>query len=76
MSAKLDLFIERMQGDWDFISNVLDDPAGAIQAFGLSGAEADALLAQDFDALVRMGVDGSDIVAAFSGAHSRQCTEK
>lgn len=30
MSAKLDLFIERMQGDWDLISNVPDDPASGL----------------------------------------------
>lgn len=75
-SKAMQTFVDRMQGDWAFVAEFLDDPETVVGQLGISGTEADAILAQNFDALMKLGLGDDDSLAAFSGAHTPTCSSK
>lgn len=74
-STGTDLYqvIERLQYDWDFIADFLDDPRHALQQYDLTPEEREALCARDIRALEALGLDRFSIEVAMSAAHSQTC---
>jgi len=74
-STGTDLYrvIERLQYDWDFIAEFLDDPRRALQQYKLTPEEQEALCARDIRALEALGLDRFSIEVAMSNAHSQTC---
>jgi hypothetical protein len=65
--------LHRLNADWNFIGDFLNDSESALAGFNLSAAEKQALLARDPEALMAMGFGQKTVVAALSGAHSKTC---
>lgn len=65
--------MDRLQSDWSFIGEFLDDPSAALNGMTLSDEEHRALLARNPDALLALGFQQGAVAAALSGAHSQTC---
>ena len=74
VSQGMSLFINNLQGNWNFIERFLNDPKSLIKEFALKEDEKEALLARDTQQLARLGVDEKLAMFANSGAHSRACS--
>lgn len=72
-SQALTQILDRLNGDWNFISNFLDDPETAIAGYRLEEEEKKAMLARDPQSLMALGIEQETAVAALSGAHSQTC---
>jgi hypothetical protein len=69
----LEAVVSRLQYDWNFVADFLNDADAALGSFQLNPAEAAALKARDARALSALGLDESAVSVALSGAHSSTC---
>lgn len=69
MTAQIQTVVGRLQTDWDFIGQFLDNPRAALSGFDLSEEEFNTLTARDPDALMALGFGEEAVVAALSGGH-------
>jgi len=76
MSTDMANVVQRLQGDWQFIADFLDDPVSVLSGFSLSDEEHRALGARDARALMALGLEQQTVYAAVSGdGHSRVCSK-
>jgi len=57
ISQEMSLFINKLQGDWDFIERFLNDAKSLVDEFNLKESEKEVLLARDPQQLIKLGVD-------------------
>lgn len=72
-SKDMKVVLDRLQSDWSFIAEFLDNPKTALKGLNLSAEEHRALMALNPDALLTLGFEQGVVAAALSDAHSEQC---
>ena len=68
--------LRRLDSDWCFIGEFLNNPKSTLQSFHLTAGERQALTARNPNALMALGLEQSVVNAALSGAHSMTCTTR
>lgn len=69
VSIDMGKIMERLEGDWDFIGQFLDNPSEAIKGYELSSSEVAALTTRDVDQLMKLGISEEEVTVAMSGTH-------
>lgn len=69
VSKDMKVIMERLESDWEFIGNFLNNPSETIAQFELSDAEKEALSARNLNALMNLGLSDEEVTVAMSGTH-------
>lgn len=74
MTKGIEQVVQRLEHDWDFIANFLNNPQEALRDVELSDEERSAMVTRDVRALRALGLDNASINIAASNAHSSTCS--
>lgn len=69
VSVDMGKIMEKLESDWDFIGNFLDNPETTIANYDLTDAEKEALTTRDLNGLMKLGISEEEVSVAMSGTH-------
>lgn len=72
-SSKINAVVKRLENDWDYIAEFLNDPNKALKGYNLSKKERKLLTTKDVNGLIYLGISEDKAIVAASGAHSQTC---
>lgn len=69
VSADMNVIMEKLESDWDFIGKFLDNPEKTVASYKLTEEEVNALTTRDLDGLMNLGLSAEEVTVAMSGTH-------
>jgi len=69
VSTDMNKIMDRLESDWDFIGDFLDNPKTAISEYELTSVEKLALTTRDLGGLMKLGITEEEVSVAMSGTH-------
>lgn len=68
-SADMNIILNKLESDYEFIGKFLDNPEAVISKFKLNPSEKLALTTRDIHQLMNLGLSEEEVTIAMSGAH-------
>ena len=69
VSADMKEIMQKLENDWDFIGEFLDNPQQTVAKYDLTEKEIEALSTRNINDLMSLGYSEEEVVVAMSGTH-------